>query len=90
MTKIKLKRIILMCVIILISICAYQTTSLAASFSASASKTTLNVGDSTTLNVNIVDCVGKFSVSSSDSSVVSVSDTVIDSDASGGVTFSRK
>ncbi len=56
-------------------ILAFENPSLAASFSASAAKTTLNVGDSTSLTINASDCLGQFTISSSDSSVVSVGES---------------
>ncbi len=60
-------------VIMLFLIISSGTVSDAASFSASASKSTLNIGDSTTLTITVSDCEGKFSITSSDSSIVSVS-----------------
>jgi len=84
-----LKRIILIFIATIIAIFAYQIPSDAASFSVSANKTTLTVGDSATLNINISDCLGKFTVSTTDSSVVSVSDTLLDVDPNGSVTFTR-
>ena len=45
----------------------------AASFSASASKTTLTKGSTATLTITASDCAGKFSITSSDSNVVSIS-----------------
>ena len=56
-------------------ILAFENPSLAASFSVSAAKTTLNVGDSTSLTINASDCLGQFTISSSDSSVVSVGES---------------
>lgn len=47
----------------------------AASFSISASKQTLNIGDTASVTIKADDCLGQFSISSSDSSVVSISDT---------------
>ena len=45
----------------------------AASFSASASKITLTKGSTATLTITASDCAGKFSITSSDSNVVSIS-----------------
>ena len=45
----------------------------AASFSASSSKTTLTKGSTATLTITANDCAGKFSITSSDSSVASIS-----------------
>ena len=44
-------------------------------FSASPAKSSLNVGNTTTLTITANDCLGQFTISSSDSSVVSVSDS---------------
>lgn len=49
-----------------------QLPSNAASFSASAGKTTMTVGESTTLTVSVTDALGLFSITSSNPSVVSI------------------
>ena len=65
----KYKSIIILFLIILICM---VSKSYAASFSAKASNNTLNVGDTTTLTITANDCIGKFTIVSSDSNVVSV------------------
>ena len=65
----KYKSIIILFLIILICMISK---SYAASFSAKASNNTLNVGDTTTLTITANDCIGKFTIVSSDSNVVSV------------------
>lgn len=59
--------------IVFIFILFYSSVVQAASFSVSASSNTLNVGKTTTLKIKATDCGGKFTISSSDSSIVSVS-----------------
>lgn len=49
----------------------------ASSFSVSASATSLNLGQSTTITISGVDTIGRFNISSSDSNVTSLSDTSI-------------
>lgn len=89
MTKIKAEKIIFTLIAFVVCMFGIQFASNAASFTPSA-KTTLTTGESTTLTVNIVDCVGKFEVVSSDSSVVSVSSSVISADDPNNVTYTRK
>lgn len=69
--KTTLKAIIGLIMFFLI-ILALENPSLAASFSVSAGKTSMNVGESTTLTINANDCLGQFTISSSDASIVSV------------------
>ena len=90
--KLTIKAIIGLIMFFLI-ILAFENPSLAASFSASAAKTTLNVGDTTTLTITVSDCEGRFKFSSSDSSVVSVSDSeewIGDSSNTYSVTLTAK
>lgn len=49
----------------------------ASSFSVSASATSLNLGQSTTITISGVDTIGRFNISSSNSNVTSLSDTSI-------------
>ncbi len=49
----------------------------AADFSASAGKTTMTTGESTTLTLNVTDAIGQFSITSSDTSVVSIEGTTV-------------
>lgn len=87
----KIKKNILVILVLIISICAIQFPSLAAgSFSLSSAKTSMTTGESTTLTIKIVDCVGKFNITSSDSSIVSVSSSVISADDPNNVTYTRK
>lgn len=60
---------------------------MAASFSTSASNTSLTVGGTTTLTINTEDCYGQFTITSSDSSVVSVSKSKIWSEDEKTVTL---
>lgn len=59
--------------ILIFAILGFNNMSFAASFSASAKNTQLNVGDTTTLTISATDCGGRFTISSSDPNVVSVS-----------------
>ena len=68
--KIKFKAILLLFSLILL---CFSSKSYAASFSAKAANNTLNVGDTTTLTITANDCVGKFTISSSDQNIVAVS-----------------
>lgn len=69
----KLKKIILTCLIFTLVIFLYQNTSkAAANVSVNASKTTLNVDESTTLSIRAGGCAGTFKITTSDSSVVSI------------------
>lgn len=68
-----LKKNIILSIIFMIIICLIQIPTYAAgSFSASAGKTTLTVGEKTTFVANANGCGGNFKISSSDSSVVSI------------------
>lgn len=62
-------------IMFVLALCAFGTSAYAASFSITASKTTLNIGDTTNVTIKADDCLGQFSITSSDSSIVSVSDT---------------
>lgn len=64
-------------IIFVIALGLFGTSCFAASFDIKASKTTLNVGDTASVTIKVNDCFGKFTVSSSDSSIVSVSNTSI-------------
>lgn len=71
--KIKnLSKVIGILIISLMLIFLIQLPSNAVGFSASAGKTSLTTGETTTLNITVTDAVGIVYVSSSDSSVVSV------------------
>ena len=73
----KIKKILSFLIMLIITIALLETVSMAASFDASASKTTLNIGDTTSVTIKVNDCFGKFTVSTSDSSIVSVNNTSI-------------
>lgn len=64
---------ILFLILLFFVILFYNTIVNAASFSASASKTTLTNGSTATITITANDCAGKFSITSSDSSVASIS-----------------
>lgn len=65
-------KIVLISIIMMLVFCQ-ENVFAAASVKASAGKTSLNVGDTTSLSVTASGCAGVFSITSSDSSVVSVS-----------------
>ena len=73
MEKNQIAKVIKYIIIFALAILCLETKSFAASFSVSAAKNTLNVGDSITLTITANDCGGKFTITSSNSSVVSVS-----------------
>ncbi len=85
------KKIILALILMLLLVLFIQTPSFAASFSISAAKSSLNVGNTTTLTINGKGCLGKFTIASSDSSIVSVSEgsTWIE-DANKSITLTAK
>lgn len=62
----------------------------AGSFSISAGNKSLKVGGTTSLTITTSGCAGKFSISSSDSSVVSVSSGAVFVDGSDSVTLTAK
>ena len=68
----RITRSIIGLLIVVFSICFVQFPSLAGSFTASASKTTMTVGETANFTATANGCGGKFTVTSSDSSVVSV------------------
>lgn len=68
------KKIILGLILMLLLVLFIQIPSFAASFSISVVKNSLNVGNTTTLAINGKGCLGKFTITSSDSNVVSVSE----------------
>lgn len=70
--SLKIKLIIILA-LVFVAIFGFNNMSFAAGISASAKSTQLTVGDTTTLSITANECVGRFSISSSDSSVVSVS-----------------
>lgn len=70
--SLKMKLIIGIAIVVL-TILSFYNESFAAGISASAKNTQLTVGDTTTLTIKANECVGRFSISSSDPSVVSVS-----------------
>lgn len=65
-------RIVLISIIMMLVFCQ-ENVFAAASVKAAAGKTSLNVGDTTSLSVTASGCAGVFSITSSDNSVVSVS-----------------
>lgn len=73
MTK-NIKKIYLF-IIIFLSIMLYNSVVSAASFSASASKTTLEKGKNATITITAKECGGRFDITSSNSSVVSVNES---------------
>ena len=73
MTKSLKIKLITFITILIFAILGFNNMSFAASFSASAKNTQLNVGDTTTLTISATDCGGRFTISSSDPNVVSVS-----------------
>ncbi len=73
MSKKTTLKVIIGLIMFFLIILALENPSLAAGFSVSASKTTMNVGDSTTLTITVSDCEGMFKFSTSDASVVSIS-----------------
>lgn len=89
MLKTKIEKSIAFVAILVMCLFIAPTNSKAASFTPSA-KTTLTTGETTTLTVKIVDCLGKFEVTSTDSSVVSVDNSVISADDPNNVTYTRK
>lgn len=69
--KLSVKMIIFI-IIFTLTILFLETKSMAASFSVNATNNTLTEGSTTTLKIVASECVGKFTISSSDSNVVSV------------------
>lgn len=68
----KIIAIVLVVVMLLgISLISYAA---AGSFSARATSSNIKVGESTSINITAKDCGGKFTIKSSDSSIVSVSE----------------
>ena len=69
-----IKKIITLILITFLLIAVMNTSSYAAgSFSISASKSSMNKGENATLTINVADCEGQLTISSSDSNIVSVS-----------------
>ena len=68
-----LKKMIITLIILVLSILCVNNACYAASFSSSASKTSLNVGDTANFTITASECGGQFKISSSDDSVVSIS-----------------
>ncbi len=86
-----LSKAILCIIAFLIIILGMQVSSEAASFSASASSTSLTVGGTTSLSITASGCGGKFTVSSSDSSIVSVGESSIwVEDTTSSITLTAK
>lgn len=85
------KKIILGLILMLLLVLFIQIPSFAASFSISTAKSSLNVGNTTTLTINGKGCLGKFTIASSDSNIVSVSEgsTWIE-DANKSITLTAK
>ena len=74
MKKIITSKLILLMTLLTVLVFAVELPSMAAgSFTASAGKTSMSVGEKTTLNVKANACGGKFTITSSDTSVVSIS-----------------
>ena len=85
------KKIILALILMLLLVLFMQIPSYAASFSISAAKSSLNVGNTTTLTINGKGCLGKFTITSSDSSIVSVSEgSAWIEDANQSITLTAK
>ena len=78
--------------LVLFFITMFTSKSLAAkgSFSVSKSSATLDVGDSTSVTISTSNCEGKFTISSSNSSVVSVSNSEIWVSDSESITLNAK
>ncbi|MCI8310562.1 MAG: hypothetical protein HFJ45_10580, partial [Clostridia bacterium] len=72
----KIKMGIVGILILLISIFLIQLPSLAGSFSVTSSKTTMTVGETAICTVTANRCGGKFNITSSDSSVISIEGTL--------------
>ena len=71
-----LKRSYIICIIAIIAILLLSINSYAAgSFSVSTNSATMKVGDTTSITITAKDCGGKFSFTSSDSTIVSVNKT---------------
>lgn len=68
-----LKKIVITLIAFVFTILCIQNMCYAAEFSVGASKSTLNIGETTTLTITATDCGGQFKISSSDANVVSVS-----------------
>jgi len=68
------KKVIFCMIAFMLLMVLLKSTSFAATFSVSASKTTLNIGDRASVTINGSGCFGQFKISSSDSSVISVSE----------------
>ena len=73
MSKNVRRKLIIGIAIVVLTVLSFYNESFAAGISASAKNTQLTVGDTTTLTIKANECVGRFSISSSDPSVVSVS-----------------
>lgn len=73
MSKSLRRKLIIGIAIVVLTVLSFYNESFAAGISASAKNTQLTVGDTTTLTIKANECVGRFSISSSDPSVVSVS-----------------
>lgn len=88
--KVTAKAIITIMMLMLL-VMAFGTPSEAATFSVSAASTSLTVGGTTTLSINGTECIGQFTISSSDSSIVSVgSSTMWIEETTSTVTLTAK
>ncbi len=70
--KIKTKAIFAVVLIAFLALMSIHTSAASGSFSASASKTTLNVGETATIAVTVSGCEGQFTFSSSNANVASI------------------
>ncbi len=70
----KKNKIVFICILLVLYLLILSMNSFAAkgSFSVSPTSKTLNVGESVTINIGVSNCEGKFTVKSSDSSIVAV------------------
>ena len=69
------KRLIVILLFVMILSISLISNAATGSFSVSASSTNINVGSTTNINITAKDCGGKFTITSSDSSIVSVSES---------------
>ena len=86
--KIKLKKIKIILLVLVLMIT--KTIYAAGSFSVSASKTSLNPGGAATITITTSNCAGKFTVTSSNSSVITVSSGSLFVDGTSTITATAK
>ena len=73
MTKKMIKKSVFLIFMVVLFIFLIQLPSNAAGFSASAGKTAMTTGESTTFTLSVTDALGLFTITSSNPSVVSIS-----------------